>query len=156
MAQFVDAASDWRTLLAALAVFGFLPGVFLRMIVLVYPKDHPRRRELVAELYVVPRLERPFWVVQQLEVSLFEGLPARLSAVAARFGSAESPTRRAEGLIAFALVMVLSSGLAGLLTTQMPTGLRVLVVWMSLVALLLLIYTMARRARSTRGEHGES
>ena len=36
--------------------------------------------ELIAELYAVPRVGRPFWVAQQLEVALFEGLGHRVSA----------------------------------------------------------------------------
>jgi hypothetical protein len=34
--------------------------------------------ELVAELHAVPRLERPFWVLEQLDVALFEGLWSRV------------------------------------------------------------------------------
>jgi len=70
----------WPTLGFALLVFGFAPGAALRLIVLLYPRDHPRRRELIGELYRYPRIERPFWVAQQLETALFEGLPGRLTA----------------------------------------------------------------------------
>ena len=65
-------------LLAFGAVFGFFPGFVLRLIVLLYPADDPRRRELVAELYVLGRMERIEWVFQQLETALFEGASARL------------------------------------------------------------------------------
>jgi hypothetical protein len=67
----------WPTLGVALLVFGFAPGVALRLIVLFYPHNNPRRRELRGELYAVPRIERPFWVAEQLEVALFEGLRDR-------------------------------------------------------------------------------
>jgi hypothetical protein len=70
-------ALAWPTLAAAVLVFGLGPGVVLRMIVLFYPRSNPRRQELLGELYHVPRIERPFWVAEQLEVALFEGLPAR-------------------------------------------------------------------------------
>jgi tetratricopeptide (TPR) repeat protein len=60
------------------AVFGFFPGFVLRLLVLLYPADDPRRRELVAELYVLGRMERVEWVFQQLETALFEGISARL------------------------------------------------------------------------------
>jgi hypothetical protein len=66
------------TLLIALLVFGFAPGALLRLIVLAFDRDDPRRRELLAELYAVPRFERPFWVAEQLEVALVEGLGQRL------------------------------------------------------------------------------
>ena len=70
----------WPTLGIALLVFGFAPGAVLRLIVLLYRHGNPRRRELLGELYAVPRIERPFWVVEQLEVALFEGLHDRLKA----------------------------------------------------------------------------
>ena len=37
-----------------------------------------RRDELLAQLYVLGRVERPFFVAQQLETVLFEGIPLRL------------------------------------------------------------------------------
>ena len=72
----------WPTLLATLLIFGFAPGVALRIIVLAFRRDDPRRTELVAELPHVPRIERPFWVCEQLEVALFEGLAGRVTALA--------------------------------------------------------------------------
>jgi hypothetical protein len=70
----------WPTLGGAVFVFGFAPGALLRLIVLVFKKSDPRRQELLAELHAVPRIERPFWVAEQLEVALFEGLPGRFMA----------------------------------------------------------------------------
>jgi hypothetical protein len=71
---------SWPTFLVALLVFGFAPGAVLRLIALAFSRDDPRRRELLAELHAVPRLERPFWVAEQLEVALFEGLRGRIAA----------------------------------------------------------------------------
>ena len=73
----------WPILAVALLMFGFAPGVVLRLIVLAFRRDDPRRRELLAELYAVPRIERPFWVAGQLEMVLFEGLRGRLTGGAA-------------------------------------------------------------------------
>jgi hypothetical protein len=70
---------SWPTLGIALLIFGFAPGAVLRLIVLAFPRDDPRRRELLGELYAVPRIERPFWVIEQLEVGLFEGLRSRFA-----------------------------------------------------------------------------
>jgi hypothetical protein len=70
----------WPTLGCALLVWGFAPGALLRLIVLLYGRDHPQRRELPGELYGVPRIERPFWVAEQLEAALFEGLGGRIAA----------------------------------------------------------------------------
>lgn len=69
----IESLLSWPTFLLALVVFGFAPGAVVRVIVLAFHRDDPRRAELIAELYVVPRLERPFWVMQQLEVALVEG-----------------------------------------------------------------------------------
>jgi hypothetical protein len=79
MGELLQALTCWQTLVGALILFGFTPGLVLRTIVLLYPKDHPRRAELIGELYRCPRWERPFWVAEQFEVALFEGLPSRVS-----------------------------------------------------------------------------
>lgn len=68
----------WQTYLLAPLLFGFAPGLFLRIIVLIYPRGHPRRKELIAELYTLSWPVRLLFVAQQLETALFEGLPCRL------------------------------------------------------------------------------
>jgi hypothetical protein len=80
--ELVQAIVSWRTFIIVLIVFGFAPGAVLRLIVLLFPRDDPRRRELLAELYAVPWPERPLWVAQQMEVAFFEGLPKRIRSVA--------------------------------------------------------------------------
>jgi hypothetical protein len=77
--ELVEAVASWQTLLLAVGVFGFAPGFILRLAVKIYPRDDPRRRELVAEMYIVPRLLRPFYVAEQIETVLFEGTGARLN-----------------------------------------------------------------------------
>jgi Uncharacterized protein conserved in bacteria (DUF2314) len=76
--ELLDAIVSWRTFLVALLVFGFAPGALLRLIVLAFHRDDPRRSELLAELHAVPRLERPFWVLEQLEVAVSEGVWERV------------------------------------------------------------------------------
>jgi hypothetical protein len=76
--EVLHAVVSWRTFLVALFAFGFAPGAVLRLLVLAFPKGDPRRDELLAEVYIVPRLEPPFWVAQQIEVALFEGLTDRI------------------------------------------------------------------------------
>lgn len=61
----------------AVLIFGFAPGMVLAAIVRLIP-DVDRRRELQAELYEVPRWERPFWVFEQLEVAIRVGLAPRV------------------------------------------------------------------------------
>lgn len=63
----------------ALLIFGFAPGMALALIVKLLAKDDPRRAELQAEIYAVPRWERPFWVCEQLEVAMREGLCPEVS-----------------------------------------------------------------------------
>jgi Uncharacterized protein conserved in bacteria (DUF2314) len=78
LTELLNAILSWQTFAVALVVFGFAPGALLRLIVLAFPREDPRRRELLAELHAVHRLERPFWVIEQLEVALFEGVWERL------------------------------------------------------------------------------
>ena len=68
---------DGRTWVVALGMFGLLHPLVLRWLVCIFPKSHPRRAELIAELYIRPLHGRLFYVVQCLEVSIAEGLPAR-------------------------------------------------------------------------------
>ncbi|MGW5227484.1 hypothetical protein ACWEP5_21365 [Nocardia niigatensis] len=80
MSTILEVVASWKTLsafLLAVAVFGFFPGFVLRLIVRIYPRDDPRRRELPAELYTVKLLMRPFWVAEQLETVLFDGTESR-------------------------------------------------------------------------------
>lgn len=81
MSELQDAVVSWPGLVMVLVVFGFAPRFCLRLIVLSYPRSDPRRKELIAELSAVPRMWRPLWVVEQLEVALFEGLGHRILAV---------------------------------------------------------------------------
>ncbi|MDP9164686.1 MAG: DUF2314 domain-containing protein [Actinomycetota bacterium] len=81
MTAILDAALSWRALLLACLFFGFAPGLVLRFVTLAYPRDDPRRRELRAELFAVPRIERPLWVAEQIEVALCEGLWERVREV---------------------------------------------------------------------------
>ena len=84
MSEFLSVlASPWSFVLV-LVVFGIAPGLLTRLITLMYPKGHPRRAELVAEIYAVPRMKRPMWVAEQLELGLSEGLGERLRGVRAR------------------------------------------------------------------------
>jgi Uncharacterized protein conserved in bacteria (DUF2314) len=76
--EFLSAIVSWKTFLVSLVVFGFAPGAVLRLIALAFHRDDPRRREMLAELYRVPRWERPFWVFEQLERALVEGIWERL------------------------------------------------------------------------------
>jgi hypothetical protein len=79
MSALISHVISWPTLGCALLVYGFAPGALLRLIVLLYPRDHPSRRELIGELYASPRIKRPFWVAEQLETALSEGLCARIA-----------------------------------------------------------------------------
>lgn len=78
MTEILAAALTLPTLGTALLVWGLAPGFVNRLFARLYPMRDERRREMVAELYAVPRWEQPFWVAQQAERAISEGLPARL------------------------------------------------------------------------------
>ena len=61
---------SWPTFLILLLVFGLAPGAALRLIVLAFDREDPRRQELLAELYAVPRVERPFGWLSSLRSRL--------------------------------------------------------------------------------------
>lgn len=74
MSEIIASLGAWPLLLVALLVFGFFPGLVARLISLAFHKEDPRRKELIAEVYAVPRWERPFWVAEQLERAITEGI----------------------------------------------------------------------------------
>jgi hypothetical protein len=57
MLDLLEGLKAWPLLIGALAVYGFLPGAFLRAILLAFRRNDPRRAEILAELRAVPRLE---------------------------------------------------------------------------------------------------
>jgi hypothetical protein len=65
------------TLLVAIGVFSIAPQVVLRLLVLSYPKQHPRRKELVGELAIVELWKKPFFVGELLVAVPCEGIPIR-------------------------------------------------------------------------------
>lgn len=86
------------SLLALGATFGLMPGLLLRLIVLFYPKGHPRREELFGELFAAEmgRMERFEWVFQQLETASRQGLSLRWRQRAERKASAGTSNKLAE------------------------------------------------------------
>lgn len=87
------------TLFLTALVFGFFPVFAVNLLARVYPKEHPRRAELVAELHDVPRRERLIWVAEQLATVLFDGVPERVRA-RRRDASAERERREFQDLTA--------------------------------------------------------
>lgn len=114
MAELLTTVVSLPTLLLVFVVFGFAPGFCLRLIVLAYPRSDPRRTELIAELYVVPRIERPLWVAEQLEVALFEGLRRR-----------SVPAIGIVGVIAMVLAGALAIGIVGVIAIVLVGGLAI-------------------------------
>lgn len=76
--ELIAELADWKLFILVLVVYGMCPQLVLRALVLVYPKGDPRRRELLAELYEVPRISRPFWVMENIETAFFDGLVPRV------------------------------------------------------------------------------
>lgn len=143
----------WPALAAALLVFGLAPGVALRLILLLYRKDHPRRRELLGELYAVPRIERPFWVAEQLEIAVFEGLRGRFAT-----GRRNSAPGRGLGLAIVGVVVILAMlDALPLYLTALAFGLDVADTWLltslfvSVFAAGMLALDLTRRHTRLRG-----
>jgi hypothetical protein len=78
MLELLEGLKAWQLLIVALAVYGFAPGVFVRFILLAYRRNDPIRAEIWAERKVVPRWDLPFWVADQAQNALFEGLLERI------------------------------------------------------------------------------
>jgi hypothetical protein len=100
MIQLLKVVTSWQAFtayMAATALFGFAPTFVLTLLVKIYPKDDPRRTELPGELPLIRRIERPFWVAEQLATVLVEGVPHRIASTWQRIreGSAASRGRRA-------------------------------------------------------------
>lgn len=100
--EMIIAVVSWPALVILLLVFGFAPGAVLRLLVRAFHRDDPRRQEMLAEIHAVPRLERPFWVAEQLEVAISEGIWGRIVWAATgriiyrwRLGSGVESNRRA-------------------------------------------------------------
>lgn len=64
--------------LTVLVAFALAPYLLVRVGSLLFPKDDARRAEMIAEYYVVPRRDKPFWALEQLVRGLIEGTAARL------------------------------------------------------------------------------
>jgi hypothetical protein len=116
--QLINAVAEYTLLaiLMSLLAVGFAPEHALRLIVRLYPKIDPRRREVVAELYVMKRLERPVWVFEQIEPALLGGLSARW------YGRSRGVHRQAYRLSAIGLtVLIVTAGVGTYLSTRAPT-----------------------------------
>lgn len=77
MSELLNTLVDLKAFLLVLIVFGVAPGVVVRLMSFAFHRDDPRRQEMRAEFYAVPRLSRPLWVAEQVEVVIFEGLRDR-------------------------------------------------------------------------------
>lgn len=93
MKDLLDAVICWPTLVGALIAFSLAPGIILQLMVRIYPHDHPRRRDLLADYAIVPRWERPFWVTEQFVTVTFEGIPTRYRARRERRDSPALPLK---------------------------------------------------------------
>jgi Uncharacterized protein conserved in bacteria (DUF2314) len=74
VAELIHEYADWKLALLAIFIFAICPQWILRLLVLVYDRDDPRRKELLGELYAVEYWKRPFWVAEQFETALADGV----------------------------------------------------------------------------------
>lgn len=75
--------------LAILITVVYALGV--RAVALLYPRSDPRRVELIAERYKVPRKERLLWIFEQFETAWLDGREARAEARAERKAARRLP-----------------------------------------------------------------
>lgn len=78
MTEILSLLASPRAFAIALLLLLVAPGLLVRCLVRIYPRDDPRRSELLAEVRAVPVSERPFWVLEQVETVLVDGLPSRV------------------------------------------------------------------------------
>jgi len=72
--QLIEEYADWKLALLVIFIFAICPQWILRALVLTYPRDDPRRKELLGELYAIEYHKRPFWVAEQFETVLAEAI----------------------------------------------------------------------------------
>jgi hypothetical protein len=150
----MELLSSWDAIKLYLGVaflLGFAPGAALRLILLAYPSSHPRRRELVGELHAVRRLERPFFVFEQLELALFEGLSLRRAArrtrkASRRHGFESQFTRFRMHLMVASIGMVIALTAAGV--ASVDGGFRVPALTVALIGAAVMICSMTAIRRS--------
>jgi hypothetical protein len=65
------------SILALLLSFTLAPGAFLRLALLLCPKEDVKRVEYLADFYCIPRRDRPRWVLGQMLRCVSEGPSAR-------------------------------------------------------------------------------
>jgi hypothetical protein len=73
-AELIAEIADWKLFLLVIFIYAICPQWVLRLLVMVYDKDDPRRQELLGELYAIDYIRRPFWVAQQFETALADGV----------------------------------------------------------------------------------
>jgi Uncharacterized protein conserved in bacteria (DUF2314) len=70
----IEDYANWKLALLIIFSFAIFPQWVLRLLLLTYPRDDPRRKELLGELYPIKYYKRPFWVAEQFETALAEAI----------------------------------------------------------------------------------
>lgn len=150
VSELFGAIASWRSALIVFVVFGVAPGLVLRLLVKIYPKEDSRRAELIAELYAKGRIERVFFVGEQLETVIFEGIPVRVRTARTRSKERKlRPRRRYSFTRFYAISSLLTVVMAGFIGSQSPT-VKPLLVYIGpsiVIVILILILLVARTER---------
>jgi hypothetical protein len=80
MLDLIGSTASPMSLLILVGVFGFAPVFTVRIFVLLYPPGHPRRAELIAELYTLKRIPRVFYAAEVAAAAVVEGVAERIKA----------------------------------------------------------------------------
>lgn len=161
MTEILSFLASPRALAVALLLLLVAPGPLVRCLVRIYPRDDPRRSELLAELPAVPFSERPFWVLEQVETVLVDGLPSRVRRLRQRRSQRRSLRAR---LLASSDAPVMTAGVTSLavfvlfeLLMAMTWGTGLAIVFVPFVLVLpalplylLVLLAMHRRRRLRR------
>jgi hypothetical protein len=85
----LDLVPSWPALLVAVLLFSFGPHLLLLLVLLLYPEGSDRPKQLLADLFDVPRWKKPFWVFEIALMAVFEAVPARVANRRRRAGSTQ-------------------------------------------------------------------
>jgi len=104
-----------RSLLAVVLAYAVFPYAVLWLAVRLWPKDHPRRAEYLAEYDVVAWYHRPLWVGDVAVRCLLDGLAERMAQQRVR-------PRGTAGVIGDVLLAVICGPLGAYIVVRFTTG----------------------------------
>jgi hypothetical protein len=78
VADIISSIGLWPLLVIVVVCWGIAPTLIVRLASMLYPREDPRRQEMVAEMHAVPRRERPLWALEEATRAIWDGVPERI------------------------------------------------------------------------------